>query len=334
MRLVSTQIIETAGRNGYSYYRIPGIVVTDRGTLIAYYESRHGGDWSVIDICMRRSTDGGNTWEERRTLFPGMGKNTVNNPVMIPDGDRIHLLCLENYKRLFHMVSCDEGTSWSGPEEITRALEEARERYPWTCAAVGPGHGVRLASGRLLASVWLASDLSDTRSHHPSRTATIYSDDGGAEWHMGGLIDIPGAVSPNEACLALIDGGVLINARTRRPEGEPVTAEHFRALAVSGSGIDDWHDVRIERQLPDPVCQGGMANCPSGVLFTNCDSFASRSRHTLRLSKDGGRTWDEGLMYNELAGYSDVCFDERTGSAFVFYEHDNETQLRVSRIEL
>lgn len=335
MRLVSTDIIEKAGENGYEFYRIPGIIATDKGTLIVYYEARHGDDWAVIDIFMKRSSDGGKSWEERKMLFSGMGKNATNNPVMFVDGPKLHMMCLQNYKRMFHIVSDDDGVTWSQPDEITYALEEAREAYPWTCAAVGPGHGVKLSNGRLLAPVWLASNPANVFLHAPSRTGTIYSDDGGNTWHMGQLLDVPGAESPNEACLALRDdGSVLINVRTRRPEGEPVTKEHFRALAVSGSGVDNWRDVRIERQLPDPVCQGSMANCPEGILFTNCDSHISRARHTLRLSKDGGKTWDAGLMYNALAGYSDVCYDKRTGAAFVFYEYERETQLRVSRIEI
>ena len=44
--------------------RIPGIVVLDDGTLLTCNECRQGDDWSAIDIGLRRSTDGGRTWEE------------------------------------------------------------------------------------------------------------------------------------------------------------------------------------------------------------------------------------------------------------------------------
>ncbi|MCA9029522.1 MAG: exo-alpha-sialidase, partial [Planctomycetaceae bacterium] len=49
-----------AGEEGFSLYRIPGLVVTKSGTVLAYCEARESdkGDWGPIDILMRRSTDG------------------------------------------------------------------------------------------------------------------------------------------------------------------------------------------------------------------------------------------------------------------------------------
>src|SRR6516162_7926986 len=57
-----------AGKEGYTLYRIPGIVVTAKGTVLAYCEARkgEGGDWTTIDILLRRSTDGGKTWGQRQ----------------------------------------------------------------------------------------------------------------------------------------------------------------------------------------------------------------------------------------------------------------------------
>ena len=64
-----------AGQDGYKLYRIPGIVVTKRGTVLAYCEARKSdsGDWGPIDVLMRRSTDGGRTWlprQQSQTLPP------------------------------------------------------------------------------------------------------------------------------------------------------------------------------------------------------------------------------------------------------------------------
>ena len=52
-----------AGMYGYRHYRIPGVIVSPKGTIIVFCEARSGGDWSTIDICMRRSFDGGESWE-------------------------------------------------------------------------------------------------------------------------------------------------------------------------------------------------------------------------------------------------------------------------------
>ncbi len=59
----------TAGEGGYAMYRIPGLVVTAKGTLLAYCEARQAaGDWGNIDLLVRRSTDGGATWQQRGML--------------------------------------------------------------------------------------------------------------------------------------------------------------------------------------------------------------------------------------------------------------------------
>ena len=67
----------TAHEGGYDVYRIPSMVVTHKGTILAFCEARElpkdrtGADWAKIDILMRRSTDGGESWEApRKTVEP------------------------------------------------------------------------------------------------------------------------------------------------------------------------------------------------------------------------------------------------------------------------
>ncbi len=53
-----------AGEGGYKLFRIPGLVVTAKGTLLAYAEARKDDrtDWGRTDVVLRRSTDGGKSW--------------------------------------------------------------------------------------------------------------------------------------------------------------------------------------------------------------------------------------------------------------------------------
>src|SRR4051812_31080243 len=145
-RLEKIDLFE-AGKEGYALYRIPGIVVTPRGTVLAYCEARRTGksDWDTIDIMLRRSTDGGKTWEPRRQIAhfgPHVPKNpvalghklakegdtTVNNPVAIIDRDTgtIQFLYCVEYARCFSMRSDDDGQTFGAPADITATFDAFR----------------------------------------------------------------------------------------------------------------------------------------------------------------------------------------------------------------
>jgi sialidase-1 len=202
-----------AGDQEYKLYRIPGIVVTAKGTVLAYAEARKSdrGDWNTIDIAMRRSTDGGRSWSPSRKIADVEGRKdknpvalaqklatagdvTYNNPVAIPTRTGVvhFLFCLE-YMRAFHMQSADDGLTWSKPVEITPTFDRFRPEYDWKVLATGPGHGIELNTGRLLIPVWLSTGTGG-HAHRPSVTSTIYSDDGGKTWHRG-EIAIPNTAS-------------------------------------------------------------------------------------------------------------------------------------------
>src|SRR5215212_7663174 len=229
-----TEVFE-AGKGGYALYRIPGLVVTAKGTVLAYCEARRSGsDWSAIDLMMRRSTDGGRTWSTARKFeeIPGPRKKnpliiakeklnpddlTYNNPVAIADRNgAIHFIFCFEYMRCFYQRSDDDGVTWSKPREITASFEGFRKSYDWKVLATGPGHGIQLKNGRLVIPVWISLGTG-AGAHRPSVTATIFSDDNGKSWHTGEIAapDTPEWVFPNEAmAVELADGSLMLNIRT------------------------------------------------------------------------------------------------------------------------
>jgi len=336
--------------NGIARYRIPGIVVTTKGTVLAYCEARknNSSDWGEIEVHLRRSTDGGKTWlpsqhiahkAERiegnpRKKEGGEHEQTVNNPVAIVDRDTgaIEFLYCVNYARCFSMRSTDDGVTWSTPVEITASFEPFRKKYDWKCIATGPGHGIQLKSGRLVVPIWLA--YGGIGDHGPSACGTIFSDDHGRTWKAGDIA-IPNEGDfgdPNESILAtLSDGRVMMVSRS-------VSKPNRKLVTTSADGATGWSQPTFHDALWEPRCMAGLVTHPSGVLlFSNPHTLpldkegnavpagkGKRENLCIKLSRDDGKTWpvnkvlDPGkAAYSDLAVLPDgtvLCLFERADS--------------------
>lgn len=142
-----------ARQGGYHIYRIPGIVVARKGAVLAWCEARKNDPWDYgdIDIVLRRSADRGATWSEPVVLVDA-GEAPAHNGVAIADrAGGLHFLYCTAYSRCFYKHSRDDGATFSEPVEITDVFAGFRPQYDWQLIATGPGHGLELASGRLLA---------------------------------------------------------------------------------------------------------------------------------------------------------------------------------------
>jgi len=316
----------------YREYRIPGIIVTARGTLLCCCEGRMDpdSDWGSIDIVLWRSDDDGAAWDEQVLQLPG--EDMLNNPTLIADGERVLLLFHASYARAYCMESLDDGRTWSQPWEITAAYREFS--YEWNVCATGPGHGIALKSGRLLAPVWLANGREvkpGEFEHHPSAAGAVYSDDHGRTWHAGALET--GMTDANETCIAqLADGRVLFNFRN-------CEVDYRRRLGISADGGETLQRAWACDELPDPWCFGGMSALEDGAIaFVNCESGAAnpekpraRIRLTAKLSNDG-RTWQELTRVDEKGGYADIAV--RGGEMYVLYEITDYGRGCISEMKL
>ncbi|MBQ8431969.1 MAG: beta-Ala-His dipeptidase [Clostridia bacterium] len=308
MESVKIPIAPTAGEG--TVCRIPGLICTSKGTLIAYYECRRSlSDWAEIDLKWIRSHDRGESWETAG-LLRGEGQ-TLNNPVMIVDGDRIHFLFCKNYREIYHAVSDDDGVHFSEPRALS-GVPEGIGRF-FNAVAIGPGHGV-VHQGRLLVPLWFAHNAEDSKAHHPSFISTLYSEDGGGHWQVGEVLTCPPEIpDPNESALAVTaEGRVMLSIRN---EG----AARMRALAFSDTGIGGWTVPKFESNLPDPVCQGSLFH-KDGVLFhSNCATREKRRNLTVKVSTNAFHTYRE-LLVDEKGGYSDLAVNEQ--DLYIFYERD------------
>ncbi|MHC4352893.1 MAG: sialidase family protein [Planctomycetota bacterium] len=363
--LVQKTDLFTAGTAGYATYRIPGIVVTNKGTLLAYCEARKSlqGDWGTIDIMMRRSTDAGATWDTPRKIVNIKGKVTqnavalkqnlakegeitINNPVAITDRqtDAVHFLYCVEYARCFYMRSDDDGRTFTEPVDITATFDKFRDEYDWKVLATGPGHGIQLQNGRLLVPVWLSTGTGG-HAHRPSCVSVVYSDDHGRTWRRGQIVVAhPNPVNPSETVpVQLADGRVMFNIRH---ESKP----RLRGISVSPDGATGWSKMIYHKQLPEPVCMGSIIRLTqkpehkrNRILFANPHNPDDRRRKnvTVKLSYDEGNTWPVAKSIEPgISGYSDLAVGPG-GSIYCFYErgsvdtsHYRPANLTVARFNL
>ena len=350
-----------ANTNGIARYRIPGIVVTPKGTVLAYSEARRNSssDWGEIEIHLRRSTDGGKTWLEAQQIAhhgtrlegnPHKKKNggekeqTVNNPVAIVDRDTgaIEFLYCINYARCYAMRSTDDGLTWSTPADVTAAFEPFRKHYDWRVIATGPGHGIQLKSGRLVVPIWLA--YGKEGDHAPSAAATIYSDDHGKTWLAGDLA-VPNNSqfgNPNETMLAeLSDERVMLVTRS-------VSKPNRKIITLSQNGVTDWSKPTFHDQLWEPICMASIAAHPAKpgmLIYSNPHTLArdkdgkevpagrgKRENLCIKLSHDDGKSWTVNkVLDGGKAAYSDLAVLPE-GTVLCLYEAD--THIVCARFNL
>lgn len=339
------------GLNGIARYRIPGIVVTSKGTVLAYAEARKNdsADWGEIEIHLRRSKDGGKTWEPAKHIAHsgdrfegnprkregGQREQTVNNPVAIVDHETgaIEFLYCINYARCFSMRSTDDGVTWSEPIDITAAFEPFRSKYDWKVIATGPGHGIQIRSGRLVVPIWLA--YGGMGDHKPSASGTVFSDDHGKTWQAGDIaVPDNGAFGdPNETMVTeLSDGRVMLVTRS-------VSEANRKLITTSLDGATNWTTPVFHAQLWEPICMASIAAYPSQpctLIFSNPHSLGldksgkeipagrgKRQNLSIKLSRDDGKTWPISKTLDAgPSAYSDLAILP-DGAILCLYEANN-----------
>lgn len=315
-----------AGEGGYHTYRIPALIATKSGALLAFCEGRKAGrsDAGNIDVLVKRSLDNGKTWEATQVVWDD-ADNTCGNPCPVVDANTgvIHLLLTHNRgddveekitagqakgtRTVWIAQSSDDGATWSKPVEITRDVKKA----DWTWYATGPGIGIQLKSGRLL--VPCDNKVLGTKAH---QSHVIYSDDGGESWRIGGVVG-PGC---NECqAVELADGTVMLNMRSYR-------GDKRRLVALSKDGGETFGDAKPDEALIEPVCQASILRYPGergGILFSNPAS-TKRENMTVRLSRDEGKTWPYAkTLFPGQSAYSCLAV-LRDGRVACLYEAGEE----------
>jgi sialidase-1 len=300
--------IFTAGEGGYHTYRIPSLIVTARGTLLAFCEGRKHSrsDTGDIALLVKRSTDGGQTWGEQSVVWDDPG-HTCGNPCPVVDRDTgiIWLPMTWNRgddrereivdgtsrdtRRVYLTCSQDDGRTWAAPVEITADVK----RSDWTWYATGPGAGLQIERGPHAGRLVVPCDHIEAGTQH-RYSHVIYSDDGGATWTLGGRTPQPGV---NECEVVELTGGRLMLNMRNHNHNTLKPAERTRKVSVSEDGGETWGEVRADLALIEPICQASIRRYSwpeeggDRILFSNPAHAEHRTYMTVRLSEDGGQMW-------------------------------------------
>ena len=315
---------------GYKCFRIPALITTAKGSLLAFAEGRKNncGDAGDIDLVLKRSEDGGKTWSELQVVWND-STNTCGNPAPVVDQKTGNIILLSTWnlgsdhekdiingsskdtRRIFVLSSTDEGRTWSGAKEITKNVKKDN----WTWYATGPGRGIQLSKGKHKGRLVIPSNhvVAQTKKNY---SHVIYSDDRGSTWNLGGITQQD---SVNESTIAeLSNGRLMLNMRN-------ASKKRNRQIAISKNSGKSWSAIYPDTTLIEPVCEGnliqykfpGKKEC---LLFSNPASTSSRTQMTIRVSYDNGKTWPlKKLVYEGPSAYSCLTVLPN-GSLGFFYE--------------
>jgi sialidase-1 len=299
--------IFTSGQDGYHTYRIPSVIATTKGTVLAFCEGRKIGrnDAGDIDLLLRRSIDGGKSWTKTQVVWDD-AENTCGNPCPVVDAKTgtIWLLMTHNLgtdtearivdgtskgsRTVWVSRSDDDGVTWSKPVELTKDVKKPG----WTWYATGPGVGIQLKNGRLLIPCDSKSEGGRVRESH-----VIVSDDGGQSWKLGGVV---GPMCNECQAVELADGSVMLNMRSYQ-------GNNRRLVAISKDGGETFTKPVEDQELLEPVCQASILRLPGEkrvILFSNPAS-TKREKLSVRLSRDEGKSWPvTRILHAGPAAYS------------------------------
>lgn len=303
--------VRHAGDDGSASFRIPGLVTTNKGTLLGVYDIRYNSSVDLqehIDIGLSRSMDGGKTWEKMRIPMAfgetgGLpsGQNGVGDPAILVDTktNTVWIVAawthgianqrawfssgqgmdLNETAQLVMAKSVDDGKTWSEPINVTEQLKDPS----WFFLLQGPGRGITMEDGTLVfAMQYIGAD-------RVPNAGIMYSKDRGNTWKLHNHA----RTNTTEAQVAEIEPGVLmLNMRDNRGGS--------RAVSVTGDLGETWTEHPSSRKaLQEPVCMASLLQVKAAdnvigkdvLLFSNPNTTKGRHHITIKASLDGGLTW-------------------------------------------
>ncbi|CAG7645390.1 exo-alpha-sialidase [Paenibacillus allorhizosphaerae] len=306
------------GEGDVMTHMVFGLAVSMKGTILAFAEARiHYADHGPHHLVLKRSTDGGATWEAAQRIEMSEDGECWANPTALSDrvtGKLFVFYALNAHNvstRMFFKVSSDDGLTWSERTEVTGLLQQSN-RYGWTLFLPGPGHGLQLRDGRLVLQYWARKDIALPAAERCYGNGVLYSDNHGATWQAGGVVPLVPELGNNESRLVELESGaLLLNAR--------VNGLRHRVISVSSDRGLTWSQPYSDTAFPARWgCDSGLASWSgqepaSGApvwLYSTIKGKRPDPDNALEvsISYDEGASWTtQKDVFRGPCNYSDVA---------------------------
>ena len=318
--LIFENLFDSSLNSEIACYRIPSIVTSTNGILIAAIDERNNtcGDlkWNRnINIVLRKSYDDGKTWTKIERIIDYPIGESASDPSMIVDRQTKDIFLFYNYMNLdkakdiyrFMVIkSTDNGESWSSPKDITDQI--TKKEWKNDFMFITSGRGIQSEDGILLHCL-----VNLNKGTH-----VFGSNDHGKNWF---LIDYPLKPGDESKIIELSNGDWLVNSR--------VNSNKFRYSHISKDRGKSWLSFE-NKDLSDPACNASIINYNISseklLLFSNAFDSNERKNLSLSISYDQGMSWKNNkTIYKGSSAYSSMT-KLKNGDVGLFFEKDNYTK--------
>ena len=346
--------------NGSRVYRIPAMVVADDGSIVVAADKRYQsytdiGGGHVIDIVVRRSTDGGKTWSEPMTIAKGVGTADNNrcgygDPSLVKgkDGKLYCLFAAGNLgywygqKHVCMSTSTDNGVTWSSSESnppvdlySTGAIQNATGvgaagGYGLYDYFVTSGKGLYTSDGILMylipAQTLTASNYTITDGTYWGAAADdylFYSTDDGATWYFS---QTPMIIGGDEAKVIEMNDGSLFGSIRKGGARRFNTATYIKNNdgTLSFTYGTQWDNDQLHQDSQNNqdiyYYQRETTEGKTDVIIHSITT-GNHVNFKLYYSTDQGVNWTEFLNV-QTKGTRYVTMDKNptNGSLYLFFE--------------
>lgn len=352
-----SQVLFSSGEHGYACFRIPALIALSPTRILAFAEGRKDNcaDFGDVDIVMRSSEDGGQSWGSTMVVAD-YGNLQAGNPTPImdfldPEYPQGRLFLFYNTgtaseqetregkgrRRAFYITSTDLGKTWTEPVDFSQQVHfdqfSTNPEVDARSLAFAPGHGIQLEDGPATGRLFIPANHSigpPQEEFAEYRSYAMFSDNHGETWTVTPDVAVPAS---NEAMAASLGGDTLI--MTIRMQDRNY---QNKLIARSTNAGESWESTWIADDLTTPMCQSSVISVSDsqyeGLYHLGPAATDSRSRLTLWHSGDGGRSWATiSEIWAGSAAYSDLAY-LGGGITGIIYERNDYSEIVFQQLQL